>query len=73
MKQTAVEWLQEQYNNCPKYEAVLTESDFKQAKELEKQQMKAIWSESYENMRKTFGTSNYTPIDFEEYYNENYN
>lgn len=37
MKQTAVEWLQEQYNNCPKYEAVLTESDFKQAKELEKQ------------------------------------
>ena len=33
MKQTAVEWLQEQYNNCPKYEAVLTESDFEQAKE----------------------------------------
>ena len=36
---TAVEWLQEQYKDCPKYEAVLTESDFKHAKELEKQQI----------------------------------
>lgn len=39
MKQSVVKWLEEQYNNCPKYEAVLTESDFKQAKEFEKQQI----------------------------------
>lgn len=35
---TAVEFLVDKYNNCPKYHAVLTESDFTQAKELERQQ-----------------------------------
>ncbi len=43
-----------------------------QAKEIEKENLKKVWSASYENMRKTFGTSNHTPIEFEEYYNENF-
>ena len=71
MKQTAVEWLIEQMKD-DRFLLAFKE-EIEQSKELEKQQMKAIWSASYENMRKTFGASNYTPIDFEEYYNENYN
>lgn len=66
MKQTAVEWLQEQYNNCPKYEAVLTESDFKQAKELEKRHiMDAITESNKSNNRNV-------SLDPEQYYNETF-
>ena len=38
MKQTAVEWLKEQYDSCPPYEPFLGESEWEQAKEMEKQQ-----------------------------------
>ena len=34
---TAVEWLQNQYDNCP--ESFLTQEDFEQAKQMEKQQI----------------------------------
>ena len=37
MKQTAVQWLQDKYDNCP--ESFLTEDDFEKAKEMEKQQI----------------------------------
>jgi hypothetical protein len=36
---TAVEWLQEQYNQCPKYEEQIHDEDWEQAKEMEKEQM----------------------------------
>lgn len=36
MKQTAVEWLKEQYDSCPPYEPFLGESEWEQAKEMEK-------------------------------------
>lgn len=39
-KQTAVEWLQEQYNQCPKYEERIYEQDWEKAKEMEKQRHK---------------------------------
>jgi hypothetical protein len=32
---TAAEWLQEQYNQCPKYEEQIYEQDWEQAKEVE--------------------------------------
>jgi hypothetical protein len=35
---TAVEWLQEQYNQCPTWEEHITEEEFEQAKEMEKKQ-----------------------------------
>jgi hypothetical protein len=35
---TAVEWLQEQYNQCPKYEEQIYEQDWEQAKEMEAKQ-----------------------------------
>lgn len=81
MKQTAVEKAIEKIDvvllgitsSSQKVAYSVAKDILESCKELEKQQMKAIWSASYENMRKTFGASNYTPIDFEEYYNENYN
>jgi len=39
MKKTAVEFLREQYDNCPPYEANLLDSDFTKALEMEKEQM----------------------------------
>jgi hypothetical protein len=35
---TAVEWLKEQYDYCPKYEERIHDEDWDQAKEMEKQQ-----------------------------------
>lgn len=70
---TAVEFYAEQMQLKEQFTQEEFNNITNQAKEMEKQQIKAIWSASYENMRKTFGASNYTPIDFEEYYNENYN
>jgi hypothetical protein len=35
-QQTAIEWLQDQYDNCP--ESFLTDDDFKKAKEMEREQ-----------------------------------
>lgn len=42
---TAVEWLQEQYNQCPKYEERIYEQDWGKAKEMEKEK-----EEQYNNM-----------------------
>ena len=38
-QQTAVEWLQQQYNSGNGFERLLTESEFEQAKAMEKEQM----------------------------------
>lgn len=38
-QQTAVEWLQWQYNSGNGFERLLTESEFEQAKEMEKEQI----------------------------------
>jgi hypothetical protein len=35
-QQSAVEWLQEQYNQCPRWEEQILEEDWEQAKEMEK-------------------------------------
>jgi hypothetical protein len=35
---TAVEWLQEQYNYCPKYEEQIHDEDWDKALEMEKEQ-----------------------------------
>jgi hypothetical protein len=35
---TAVEWLQEQYNQCPKYEEKIHDEDWDKALEMEKEQ-----------------------------------
>jgi len=38
-QQTAVEWLQQQYNSGNGFERLLSESEFEQAKEMEKEQI----------------------------------
>ena len=35
---SAVEWLQEQYNQCPKYEERICEQDWEKAKAMEEQE-----------------------------------
>lgn len=42
---TAVEWLREQYDNCPRYEENLTDGDFSKALEMEKYKAERMYSE----------------------------
>jgi hypothetical protein len=39
MKQTAVEWLKEIYDSCNNYEKFISNIDWEQAKEMEKEQI----------------------------------
>ena len=63
---SAVEWLQEQYNQCPKYEERIYEQDWDKAKEMEKNQICNAWFGGYLN-----GESK-TEVKSEQYYNENF-
>ena len=65
MKQTAVEWLEEQYT---KQITFLHREDFEQAKELEKEQLHKVWKAAEQNMRSQFSSSNYKNLTFDEYY-----
>lgn len=60
---TAVEWLKEQYDSCPPYEPFLGESEWEQAKAMEKEQIKDAWINSL-----TKGDYN----SAEEYYNKTF-
>jgi len=65
MKETAIQWLLEELNNGRH----LTDELFKQAKEMEKQQMKdAVLSQctTHDGLRKIFDKQ------FEQYYNATY-
>jgi len=65
MKQTAVEWLFEQYVN----KSIITIEDIEQAKEMEKEQMKlACIRTEYEDK----AWQNLMEKQFEQYYNETY-
>ncbi len=63
---TAVEWLQELYDNRPAYEEFILDEEFEQAKQMEKEQiMNAYWEGGQD-----VPTHNST---VEEYYNQTYN
>jgi hypothetical protein len=62
---TAVEWLQEQYNQCPKYEEQIYEQDWEQAKEMEKEQHKKTYFKGWDSIGNR-------DEDFEQYYNETF-
>ena len=73
-KQTAVEWLESLY-----YPHYIPKDIFKQAKEMEKQQMSQADSNGYNrnqyNHDLEYGGSEYweeIPQEFEQYYNETY-
>ena len=69
MKQTAVEWLQEAFEHSilSKEQVMQVIGLFEQAKEMEKEQMKALYSMWIVD-KKTMEL-----YDFEQYYNESYN
>ena len=55
MKQTAVEWLREQYDNNP--ESFITEDEFEKALEMEKQQIDDAFEDGYQSVYKDNGIS----------------
>jgi len=61
---TAVEWLQEEYDNNP--ESFLTEDDFNQAKEMEKEYIKKGWLQDRDI---TFGD---WQQEFEQWYSQEF-
>ena len=64
MKQTAVEWLEEQYNLGNGFENLLTNKEFKQAKEMERQQIMSAFTRG-----DIFGADYYDGVNITE---ENY-
>jgi hypothetical protein len=70
---TAVEWLQEQYNQCPKYEEQIYEQDWEKAKEMEKNQIMRTARQCYfEGVRKRAKTTEELIEYAEQYYNETF-
>jgi hypothetical protein len=63
-KQTAVEWLREQYDNNP--ESFITEDEFEKALQMEKEQIKDAYFIGGHNMK------NNRYKGMHEYYNETY-
>jgi len=60
MKQTAIEWLRDLYENRPAYEECILEDEWEEALKMEKEQIKTAFVVHYT------GTA-------EEYYTETYN
>ena len=76
MKQTAVEWLQEQYYES---EGKLKRQDFEQAKEMEKEQHNVSFNKGYDRRNYIhdfeYGGVEYweeEPKEFEQYYEQTY-
>jgi hypothetical protein len=66
---TAVEWLKEIYDSCNTYEKFISNLDWEQAKEMEKEQMKrACIRTEYEDK----AWQNLMEKQFEQYYNETF-
>jgi len=49
MKQTAVEWLRNLYENQPAYEEYILDEQWQKAIEMEKEQMLNAWENGWEN------------------------
>ena len=75
-QQTAVEWLQERYNQGDGYDRHLTEEEFEQAKQMEKQQISDasdISNKNYEYSIRIKGNAEELPTTTELYYVEQIN
>jgi hypothetical protein len=64
-KQTAVEWLREQYDNNP--ESFITEDEFEKALQMEKEQIKDAYNSDRDLVSRIIDGS-----ASEDYYNETY-
>jgi hypothetical protein len=74
MKQTAVEWLRDLYENQPAYDEFILDEDWEKALEMEKEMIIETSKNSYiagylDNQAKVDDSSNFP----EDYYNENFN
>ena len=49
MKQTAVEWLRDLYENRPAYEECILEDEWEEALKMEKEQIVKAWENGWEN------------------------
>ena len=66
MKQTAVEWLEQRFNDPYNNKPFITKEYFKQAKEMEKEQIVDAFSDGYDLNNALVSYS------AEQYYNETY-
>ena len=74
MKQTAVEWLRDLYENQPAYDEFILDEQWEKAIEMEKEMIIETSKNSYiagylDNQAKVDDSSNFP----EDYYNENFN
>ncbi len=71
-QQTAVDWLWDRYNNGNDYEKHITEIEYKQAKQMEKQQLANSWDKACDQYIYRDGDLVKVWKDFDKYYNETY-
>ena len=74
MKQTAVQWLRDLYENQPAYDEFILDEQWEKALEMEKEMIIETSKNSYiagylDNQAKVDDSSNFP----EDYYNENFN
>jgi hypothetical protein len=70
MKQTAVEWLRDLYENRPAYEECILEDEWEEALKMEKEQMIDAWSNGWLN---DYQSDEDVKNSAEQYYNEIFN
>ena len=70
MKQTAVEWLRDLYENRPAYEECILEDEWEEALKMEKEQMVDAWSNGWLN---DYQSDEDVKNSAEHYYNETFN
>jgi hypothetical protein len=70
MKQTAVEWLRDLYENRPTYEECILEDEWEEALKMEKEQMVDAWSDGWLN---DYQSDEDVKNSAEQYYNETFN
>ena len=77
MKQTAVEWLRDLYENQPAYDEFIMDEQWQKAIEMEKEQIKGSWNHGFDwgMMEQSLAEqgAESTLIDAEHYYNETFN
>ena len=70
MKQTAVEWLRDLYENRPAYEECILEDEWEEALKMEKEQMVDAWSDGWLN---DYEYDEDVKNSAEQYYNKTFN
>ena len=70
MKQTAVEWLRDLYENRPAYEECILEDEWEEALKMEKEQMIDAWSNGWLN---DYQSDEDVKNSAEQYYKETFN